>query len=58
MSRIKLSIVAACMAVAALGGTAAPASASDCSMGGGDTDLSGVCQIIVKFVCRGNPCLD
>ena len=60
---LKVSIVAGALAVVGLLGTAAPAAASDCSLGGnGDLDPSPACQVAAKVVCgivlKGNPCLD
>jgi hypothetical protein len=58
MLKAKVLLVGACVAAFSLTGMAVPAFASDCSLGGGDTDLSGVCQIVAKHVCQGRPCLD
>lgn len=60
MVKLKTMVVSAL--VAAFGLVAPPASAADCSLGGGDVSAAEACRIAAKYVCgvvaKGQPCLD
>lgn len=59
MRRIKMGLVAGSVVVLSVLGMGSTASAADCSMGGDEADLSGVCQAVAKVVCKGRPsCFD